>query len=114
MPKKTDRVFAEVKVTGRENFMTGQSRVKKMNIGHLFSIGKAAWNGFKLSNVVYRSSDHVKQFENRAIQKAVSTAYNETDFYREKYGEYGVYPRDIRTVDDLIKLPIITKKRFNQ
>jgi phenylacetate-CoA ligase len=84
-------------------------QAKKMNIGRLFGIGKAAWNGFKSSNVVYKSSDYIKQFENRAIQKAVSTAYNETDFYREKYDEYGVHPRDIRTAGDLAKLPIITK-----
>ncbi len=66
-------------------------------------------NGIPISRRAWKNPESLRDFQNKAIHEAVSTAYNHTDFYYEKYKKHGVHPDEIRTIDDLLKLPIITK-----
>lgn len=53
-----------------------------------------------------------KVLKKRAEKKVIRTvhrAYREVPFYKKKYDEAGVNINDIRTLDDLKKLPFITK-----
>ena len=73
---------------------------------------KAALRSFWISRRAWKSPEYLRDFQNKALQKAVSIAYNHTDFYREKYKRHGIHPSDICTIEDLPKLPIITKQEL--
>lgn len=47
------------------------------------------------------------------LRRLIKKAYK-MDFYRKRFDSTGVKPRDIRTVDDLTKLPILTKKEYRE
>ena len=49
-----------------------------------------------------------KEKQNKNIRKLVRKAY-EIPFYRERFKKAGVRPEDIRTSEDLAKLPLLTK-----
>ncbi len=40
----------------------------------------------------------------------VRSAYQEIPFYRQRWNEAGVHPDDIRTIADIVKLPVISKE----
>ncbi|MGD9009110.1 MAG: phenylacetate--CoA ligase, partial [Desulfobacteraceae bacterium] len=46
----------------------------------------------------------------RRLQTTVERVYANVPFYREKFAEAGVSPSDIRTIQDLRKLPFTTKQ----
>ena len=49
------------------------------------------------------------QLRNERFQKLISRAYQKSSFYRNLYDQAGVNLRQVQTVDDIGKLPIITK-----
>ncbi|NLC51092.1 MAG: phenylacetate--CoA ligase, partial [Firmicutes bacterium] len=46
------------------------------------------------------------------LQKTIKHAYENVAFYRRRMQEHGVEPEDIRSLDDLQKLPFTTKEDF--
>ena len=46
----------------------------------------------------------------RRLQSTVERAYAQVPFYREKFDEYGLKPCDIKSLDDLKRLPLTTKQ----
>ena len=52
--------------------------------------------------------------QNKCLRRVVRHAYDSVPFYRKKYDEVGVKPEDIKTVEDLSKLPIISKSEIRQ
>jgi phenylacetate-CoA ligase len=55
------------------------------------------------------TTKQMKRFRDKALKKTVKYAYT-VPLYHKKYKEYGVHPDDIKGIDDIIKLPFITKK----
>ncbi len=51
----------------------------------------------------------LRTFRDRRVRLLVRHAYHHVPFYRRLYDEHGVDPRAIRGVEDLQKLPIVTK-----
>ena len=51
---------------------------------------------------------HVMKLQNERVQALARRAY-EIPFYKERFDRAGVSPEDIRTGDDLTKLPVLTK-----
>ena len=60
--------------------------------------------------------DQIVEHQNANIAKIVSSAYKDTVFYRNWFDQHDVKPEDIKTVDDLKSLPVLTKDqvRANQ
>ncbi len=83
-----------------------------MTPSQLFGIAKALFKGYRYSGRAWKSPEYLGTLQNNTLQKTVSIAYNQTEFYRKKYDAHGVHPRDIKTIEDLPKLPIITKKEL--
>ncbi len=50
----------------------------------------------------------LKKYQSKTLCKLVKYAYT-VPLYRDKYKEKGIYPSDIKSIDDIHKLPIITK-----
>lgn len=66
---------------------------------YLYSLlRRARWNESKL-----------KDFQDRRLREIVSYSYDNVDFYRRTFRDLGIKPSDIRSRDDLKKLPILRK-----
>ncbi|MBQ6369833.1 MAG: phenylacetate--CoA ligase [Parasporobacterium sp.] len=55
------------------------------------------------------SYDEIKKIQNEKLVKQVHHVYNNVAYYRNLMDEKGVSPDDIKTVDDIKKLPFLTK-----
>lgn len=53
--------------------------------------------------------DEIRALQSKRLIKQVRHVYQNVTFYREKMNEAGVKPEDINGIDDLHKLPFITK-----
>lgn len=51
----------------------------------------------------------MRALQSERLQKIVKTCYEKVPFYRKKMDARGVKPEDIRTIDDIVKLPFTTK-----
>lgn len=56
------------------------------------------------------SRDLMRELQGERLRKTVHRVYHNTPFYRNKMQELGLTPDDIRTVDDIVKLPFTTKQ----
>ena len=56
------------------------------------------------------SRDEMKVLQSRRLQKLVDRVYNRVPHYRTKMMEAGVEPGDIKSVEDIVKLPFTTKQ----
>jgi phenylacetate-CoA ligase len=59
-----------------------------------------------------KSLERLKREQNIKLQRLIQHAYENIPFYLQKFDQAGVRPGDIQTVDDLKKIPIITKDDF--
>ncbi|RLF27886.1 MAG: hypothetical protein DRN01_01310 [Thermoplasmata archaeon] len=55
--------------------------------------------------------ERIKKYQDKALKKVVECAFK-TKFYREKYREKGLNPSDIKGLEDIDKLPIVTRDDF--
>ena len=53
--------------------------------------------------------EQLKALQSERLVEQVKFVYDNVEFYRSKMDEAGVKPEDIKSVDDLYKLPFITK-----
>lgn len=51
----------------------------------------------------------VRALQERKLRKLIQHAYNHVPYYRDRMRAAGIGPEDIRTLDDLAKLPYLTK-----
>ena len=55
------------------------------------------------------SREQILAWQNERLVKQVKHVYDNVEYYRQKMQEKGVTPEDIKSVDDLHKLPFLTK-----
>lgn len=53
--------------------------------------------------------EELKAMQLELLQKLVERTYRDSGFYRKKMDEKGVKPEDIKTLDDIRKLPFMKK-----
>ena len=56
------------------------------------------------------SRDEMSALQGKRLHKIVKYVYHNVPFYRHKLQEMDITPDDIRTIDDIVKLPFTTKK----
>ena len=56
------------------------------------------------------SRDEIHAWQESQLQRIVDQAYNHTVYWRRIFDERGLKPSDIRTAEDIKKLPILTKE----
>lgn len=56
----------------------------------------------------FGTADELKDLQNRGLKWTVEHAGNNSPFYRKQFEAAGITPTDIRTIDDLAKLPFTT------
>ena len=56
----------------------------------------------------------LEEIQRRKLRRIIKHAYENVIYYRSLFDSAGVKPEDIRTVEDLSKIPITTRKRLQQ
>jgi phenylacetate-CoA ligase len=56
--------------------------------------------------------DELREVQDERLRETVRNAYENVDFYREKFDELGITPDDVQGVGDITKLPQTTKEDF--
>jgi phenylacetate-CoA ligase len=56
--------------------------------------------------------DELAELQLRKLQSMVAWAYHNSPFYHKKYSEVGFEPGDLKSLDDITKLPFTTKKEL--
>ncbi len=56
------------------------------------------------------SRDEMSSLQGKRLHKLVELVYHNVPFYRNKMQAMDVYPDDIRTIEDIVKLPFTTKQ----
>ena len=55
-----------------------------------------------------KNLEELKELQLKGLQWTVKHAYEGSNFYRKRFDEAGVKPEDIKTLDDITKLPFVT------
>nr|WP_299386089.1 phenylacetate--CoA ligase family protein [Allomuricauda sp.] len=56
------------------------------------------------------SASEIKEYKDEQFRKLIEHSFNTTKFYRKRMTSIGLTPADFRTIDDIVKLPILTKE----
>jgi len=54
-------------------------------------------------------ADRIRNWQDRRLRELISHAYQNTTYYREIFDKCGLDPSDIQGIDDLSKIPVLTK-----
>ncbi|MCD6512404.1 MAG: phenylacetate--CoA ligase [Thermoplasmata archaeon] len=54
----------------------------------------------------------LKELQLKRLKKVVKMAYDNNAIYREKFKKAGITPEDIKTLDDMSKIPFLTKEEL--
>ena len=57
----------------------------------------------------YWSRKNLRKFQEKRLKSIINYAYNHVPFYHSKFKKEGIKPNYITTIEDLSKIPIITK-----
>jgi phenylacetate-CoA ligase len=64
----------------------------------------------KIRNMQEWDKYKIENWQNEKLQKLVLFAYNNTEYYKELFDTNSISPHEIKTKEDLIKIPILKKK----
>ncbi len=67
---------------------------------------------FKASQ--FWSDEKLKNYQYLKVKTILYHAYENHEFYRELYDNNGVHPRDYKTLDDIVKFPVVSKGQLKE
>ena len=73
---------------------------------------RVLWHCYELSRNQWLGPSQLKKLQEKRLRAIVKHAYQNVPLYREKFDSIGVRPSDIQTLEDLPKLPLMTKTEF--
>jgi phenylacetate-CoA ligase len=56
--------------------------------------------------------DQLQEFQNERLRRLIIHAYEKVPYYRRIFQKYGLKSADIRSVDDLPRMPVLTKEKI--
>ena len=59
------------------------------------------------------SPEKIKKYRDNAFKKIVKYAYS-VPLYNEKYKKAGIHPRDVKGIEDIVKLPMVSKNDMRE
>ena len=70
-----------------------------------------------LNKTQWWRQEQLKDLQNKKLRALIKHAYENVPYYHRIFKERGIKPEDIKSIEDLVKLPILTKevirKNFN-
>jgi phenylacetate-CoA ligase len=88
-------VFQKLLYPGWERGLRGRP-----TLAHLERLQRSEWS----------SLDALRALQNAELRKLLDHAYNHSPYYRRRFEDRALRPSDIRTIDDLRKLPLLSRK----
>lgn len=79
-------------------------RMRKVRYGGSFQ-KTLTW----LEDTQWWDEDRIVAYQKEQLQKLIRHAYHTVPYYRKVFEERKLVPADIQTIDDLIKIPLLTK-----
>jgi phenylacetate-CoA ligase len=73
---------------------------------------KALWYVPQVLKNQYLNPENLKKLQEKRLKPLVEHAYRNTKFYKEKFKKAGITPYDIKSIDDLRKIPLSTKEEI--
>ena len=83
-------------------------RTKQAKYIHIERMSKMAENYFQ-KEIETMPYEEMKKLQSEKLVKQVKHVYENVEYYRKLMDEKGVKPDDIKSIDDLYKLPFLTK-----
>jgi len=71
---------------------------------------RVLWYCYELSRNQWLGSVELEQLQEKRLKEIVNHAYDSVPVYKEKFDAQGIKPEDIRSLEDLRKLPFTTKQ----
>ncbi|MBU7016449.1 MAG: phenylacetate--CoA ligase family protein [Theionarchaea archaeon] len=62
----------------------------------------------------WKSPHYIRRYQEKRLRYIVRYAYENSHFYRNKFRECGITPLDIHTLEDLRKIPTVTKAELRK
>ncbi|MBT6046845.1 MAG: phenylacetate--CoA ligase family protein, partial [Candidatus Scalindua sp.] len=68
----------------------------------------------ELERTQYLPEEVLMQKQWERVNEILRFAYNKNSFYKDRFDKVGIKPEDIKTKDDFMKLPVLTKEEIRQ
>ncbi|MFX0200708.1 MAG: phenylacetate--CoA ligase family protein, partial [Candidatus Hodarchaeota archaeon] len=82
-----------------------------------FDLGRGTY-AVKVSKLLSQSEwwnrEKIQELQNKKIERLIQHAYNHVPYYRSVFDRLGLFPGDIRSVEHLKLIPVLTKKEIRQ
>ena len=66
-----------------------------------------------VNRIWHLDNEKLKKYQDKALRKMVNYAYN-VPLYHKKYKEHGIHPNNVKGIEDIEKLPFITKNDLRE
>lgn len=78
--------------------------------------GNKNWHSYyqELRENQWWSPDKIAELQLERLKALLRHAYQNVPYYSQRFAEAGLHPDDIKTLDDLAKLPILTKRDIRE
>ena len=63
-----------------------------------------------IKKMQYYSSDEIKKWQNKKLHELINHSYYNTKYYKRLFDNNNISPDDIKSIEDLNKIPILTKE----
>jgi phenylacetate-CoA ligase len=80
----------------------------------LYNYFRIAYDIASLLRHTHWSREQLLDYQNRKVQEIVRYAFENVPFYHEKFLKSGIKPDDVKSVQDLNKLPIIRREELQE
>ena len=70
------------------------------------------WLLFQLRRNAWRKTEDLLKIQEKKLRAIIKHAYENVEFYHKKFDSLGLKPSDVKNVEDLKKLPMISKKEI--
>jgi len=80
----------------------------------LYNYFRIAYDIASLLRHTHWSREQLLDYQNRKVREIVRYAFENVPFYREKFLKSGIKPDDVKSVQDLNKLPIIRREELQE
>lgn len=80
----------------------------------MINYGRALYYLHSLLRRAWWSGDRLEDYQNKRLRSIVTYAYDYVPYYHRKLRKLGIKPTDIKTNEDLNKLPIIQKNEIRE
>ena len=100
--------------------LTPNSRGLKSKVHELIYFATFPWHTWVVSRqtmnklnqlraVEFNSKKAISEYQLVKFKSLINHAYRTTDYYKSKFDEAGIAPRSIKNLDDIVKLPLLSK-----